>query len=262
MIRSARDDSNINALVLRVVSGGGSVFASEVIRQEILEFKKTGKPFVISMGSMAASGGYWIAADADEIWASPVTLTGSIGIFAAIPTFEESLSSMGIYNDGVGTTSLASSLNITRPISPLLKETIAISLRHGYDQFLTIVSTGRSIDKDQIAKVAEGRVFDGKTAMNLGLVDKLGTMNDAIKSAAKLAGLDEYSAHYIRKPTTVKDEIMQLFSGKFTEWLISVSTPRPLLALRKTLTMPVEKFLLFDDPRRIYAHCMIHDLSL
>ncbi len=262
MIRSARDDSNINALVLRVVSGGGSVFASEIIRQEILEFKKTGKPFVISMGSMAASGGYWIAADADEIWASPVTLTGSIGIFAAIPTFEESLSSIGIYNDGVGTTSLASSLNITRPISPLLKETIAISLRHGYDQFLTIVSTGRSIDKDQITKVAEGRVFDGKTAMNLGLVDKLGTMNDAIKSAAKLAGLSEYSAHYIRKPTTVKDEIMQLFSGKFSEWLISVSMPQPLLALRKTLTVPVEKLLLFDDPKGIYAHCMIHDLSL
>ncbi len=262
MIRSARDDSNINALVLRVVSGGGSVFASEVIRQEILEFKKTGKPFVISMGSMAASGGYWIAADADEIWASPVTLTGSIGIFAAIPTFEESLSSMGIYNDGVGTTSLASSLNITRPISPLLKESIAISLRHGYDQFLTIVSTGRSIDKDRIAEVAEGRVFDGKTAMSLGLVDKLGTMHDAIKSAAGLAGLNEYSAHYIRKPTTMKDEIMQIFSGKLTNWLIALSIPQPLLTFRNKLMMPVEKFLLFDDPKGIYAHCMIHDLSL
>jgi len=262
MIRTARDDSNINALVLRVVSGGGSVFASEIIRQEILEFKKTGKPIVISMGSMAASGGYWIAADADEIWASPVTLTGSIGIFAAIPTFEESLSSMGIYNDGVGTTSLASSLNLTRPISPLLKETISISLRHGYDQFLSIVSAGRSIEKDQIAKVAEGRVFDGKTAMGLGLVDKLGTMDDAIKSAATLAGLTEYSAHYINKPKTMTDEIMQIFSGKFTEWLISESLPQSLLSLRNKLTTPIEKFLLFDDPKGLYAHCMIHDLSL
>ncbi len=262
MIRTARKDTNINALVLRVVSGGGSVFASEVIRQEILEFKKTGKPLVISMGSMAASGGYWIAADADEIWASPVTLTGSIGIFAAIPTFEESLSSMGIYNDGVGTTSLASSLNLTRPISPLLKETISISLRHGYDKFLTIVSTGRSIDKTQISKVAEGRVFDGKTALDLGLVDKLGNMDDAIKSAAGLAGLSEYGARYIRKPMTVKDEIMQMFSGKFSDWLLSVSLPPSLQSLTGNLTAPVRELLLFDDPKGLYAHCMVHDLSL
>jgi len=261
-IRTAREDANINALVLRIVSGGGSVFASEVIRQEVLEFKKTGKPIVISMGSMAASGGYWIAADADEIWASPVTLTGSIGIFAAIPTFEESLSSMGIYNDGVGTTSLAASLNITRPISPLLKETISISLHHGYDQFLNIVSAGRSIDKNEIAKVAEGRVFDGKTAKDLGLVDKLGNMDDAIKSAASLAGLSEYSARYIRKPMTVKDEIMQLFSGKITEWLVSVSVPPSLLSLQKKLQIPVRNLLLFNDPSGLYAHCMIHDLSL
>jgi protease-4 len=261
-IRTAREDANINALVLRIVSGGGSVFASEVIRQEVLEFKKTGKPIVISMGSMAASGGYWIAADADEIWASPVTLTGSIGIFAAIPTFEESLSSMGIYNDGVGTTSLAASLNITRPISPLLKETISISLHHGYDQFLNIVSSGRSIDKSQIAKVAEGRVFDGKKAQELGLVDKLGNMDDAIKSAANLAGLTEYSARYIRKPMTVKDEIMQIFSGKITEWLVSISMPSSLLSLQKKLQVPIQQLLLFNDPSGLYAHCMIHDLSL
>lgn len=262
MLRSARTDSDINALVLRVVSGGGSVFASEIIRQEVLEFKKTGKPIVISMGAMAASGGYWIAADADEIWASPVTLTGSIGIFAAIPTFEESLSNMGIYNDGVGTTSLASSINLTRPIPPLLKETIAISLRHGYDQFLTIVAEGRAITKEQISQVAEGRVFDGQTAMELGLVDKLGNMNDAIKSAAKLAGLKEYSAHYIRKPLTVKDEIMQMFSGKISDWLLSISLPPSLLTLANGLIAPIRELLLFDDPKGLYAHCMIHDFSL
>lgn len=262
MIRNARTDSDINALVLRVVSGGGSVFASEIIRQEVLEFKKTGKPIVISMGSMAASGGYWIAADADEIWASPVTLTGSIGIFAAIPTFEESLSAMGIYNDGVGTTSLASSLNLTRPISPLLKESISISLRHGYDQFLSIVAEGRAIDKEQVSQVAEGRVFDGQTAMDLGLVDKLGNMGDAIESAARLAGLTEYSAHYIRKPLTVKDEIMQIFSGKISDWLLSISIPPSLLTLANGLITPIREFLLFDDPKGLYAHCMIHDLSL
>ena len=262
MIREAREDSNINALVLRVVSGGGSVFASEIIRQEILEFKKTGKPIVISMGSMAASGGYWIAADADEIWASPMTLTGSIGIFAAIPTFEESLADMGIYNDGVGTTSLASSLNLTRPISPLLKESISITLRHGYDQFLDIVSKGRAMDQTHVSEIAQGRVFDGQTAQKIGLVDQLGTMDDAVQSAASLAGLDDYSAHYIRKPLTVKDEIMRIFSAQATGWLSSVAIPQSLLSVLNRFVTPIREIMLFDDPKGLYAHCMIDDLSL
>ncbi len=261
-IRKAREDKGISALVLRVVSGGGSVFASEVIRQEILEFKKTGKPVVISMGAMAASGGYWIAADADEIWASPVTLTGSIGIFAAIPTFEESLSAMGIYNDGVGTTSLASALDLTRPLSPLLKETISISLRHGYDQFLTIVSNGRSMDSDKVSTIAEGRVFDGAAAHQLGLVDKLGTMKDAIHSAATLAGLDTPNARYIKKSSTVKDEIMQLFTGKAYNWLNTASIPQSLLSTVNRFIAPIKEILLLDDPKGLYVHCMIHDLSL
>lgn len=262
MIRQAREDLNINALVLRVVSGGGSVFASEVIRQEILEFKKTGKPIVISMGSMAASGGYWIAADADEIWASPVTLTGSIGIFAAIPTFEESLSNMGIYNDGVGTTSLAPALNLTRPLSPLLKESISISLKHGYDQFLDIVAKGRSMDMAQVSAIAQGRVFDGRTAKELGLVDKLGTMDDAIQSAASLAGLHEYNARYIRKPLSVKDEILQIFSSKATNWLSSVSIPQSLVSVLNGFVAPLKEIMLFNDPKGLYAHCLVHDLSL
>ncbi len=262
MIREAREDTDINALVLRIVSGGGSVFASEIIRQEILEFKKTGKPIVISMGSMAASGGYWIAADADEIWASPVTLTGSIGIFAAIPTFEESLAKMGIYNDGVGTTSLASSLNLTRPMPPLLKESITITLRHGYEQFLDIVSKGRAMKHAQVSEIAQGRVFDGQTAQRIGLVDELGTMEDAIRSAASLAGLDEYSARYIRKPLTVKDEIMSFFSVKATNWLSSVAIPQPLLSVLNRFITPIREIMLFDDPKGLYAHCMIHDLSL
>lgn len=262
LIRKARADKNINALVLRIVSGGGSVFASEVIRQEILEYKKTGKPLVVSMGSMAASGGYWIAADADEIWASPVTLTGSIGIFAAIPTFENSLSEMGIYNDGVGTTSLAAALDLTRPLAPLLKESIEINLHHGYEQFLDIVASGRTMDQQKVAEVAEGRVFDGRTALKLGLVDKLGNMDAAIQSAAALAGLDDYSASYVRKPVTVKDEILQLFSGKVANWFASASFHPSLLTALNRLLAPIREIMLFDDPKGLYVHCMIHDLSL
>ena len=262
LIRGARENSNIKGLVVRVVSGGGSVFASEVIRQEILEYKKTNKPLVISMGSMAASGGYWIAADADEIWASPVTLTGSIGIFVAIPTFENTLSELGVYNDGVGTTSLAAALNLTRPLSPLLKEAIEINLHHGYDQFLNIVSTGRSMNLQNVKGIAEGRVFDGKTALKHGLVDKLGTLDDAIDSAATLAGLDEYTASYIRRPLTVKEEFLQIFSGKISELLASTTLSPSLISAISRIMAPIREIMLFDDPKGLYAHCLIHDLSL
>ncbi len=262
LIRTARTDDKINGLVLRIVSGGGSVFASEVIRQELLEYKKTGKPLVISMGAMAASGGYWIAADADKIWASPFTLTGSIGIFAAIPTFENTLSGLGIYSDGVGTTSLAAALDLSRPLSPILKESITISLHHGYEQFLEIVSKGRSIKHKELSNLAEGRVFDGKNAMELGLVDNLGTLEDAIESAAGLAGLDDYTASYIRRPRSVKDEIFQIFSGKISSWLMSSTLPPSLLSIISRLTAPIRDILLFNDPKGLYAQCLIDDLSL
>lgn len=261
LIRQARENSKIKGLVLRVVSGGGSVFASELIRQEILEYKKTGKPIVISMGAMAASGGYWIAADADKIWASPVTLTGSIGIFAAIPTFENSLSDLGIYSDGVGTSSLAAALDITRPLPPLLKEAIEINLYHGYDTFLNIVSKGRDISFENIKDIAEGRVFAGQKALELGLVDNLGTLDDALDSAAELAGLDEYSASYIRRPLSVKEEFLQIFSGSFTGRLAAMIPPS-LLAAFNSLMGPVKEIMLLNDPKGLYAHCLIHDLSL
>ncbi|MEN8198657.1 MAG: signal peptide peptidase SppA [Thermodesulfobacteriota bacterium] len=262
LIREARRDEDIKALVLRVISGGGSVFASERIRQEILEYKKTGKPLVVSMGAMAASGGYWIAADADEIWASPVTLTGSIGIFAAIPTFENSLSKIGIYNDGVGTTSLAAALDLTRPLSPLLKESIEINLHHGYGQFLDIVATGRSMERNEVMTVAEGRVFDGRTAKKLGLVDKLGSMEEAIGSAADRAGLSDSRASYIQRPLTVKDEILQIFTGQIGSLLEYVHIGPTLRMGLTRLLAPIREILLFDDPGGLYAHSMLHDLSL
>ncbi|AGF78878.1 signal peptide peptidase A [Desulfocapsa sulfexigens DSM 10523] len=261
LLRQARENSRIKGLVIRIVSGGGSVFASELIRQEILEYKKTGKPLVISMGAMAASGGYWIAADADEIWASPVTLTGSIGIFAAIPTFENSLSDLGIYSDGVGTTSLAAALDITRPLSPLLKEAIEINLRHGYETFLNIVSKGRTIAPETIHTIAEGRVFDGQKAVKLGLVDNLGTLDNAIDSAAGLAGLEEYTASYIHRPLSVKEEFFQIFSGSFTRSLAAMIPP-VILAAFNDLIDPVSEIMLLNDPKGLYAHCLIHDLSL
>ena len=261
LIRKARETESIKGLVLRIISGGGSVFASEIIRQEILEFKKSKKPLVVSMGAMAASGGYWIAADADEIWSSPVTLTGSIGIFAAIPTFEETLSTMGIYSDGVGTTSLAAALNVTQALHPSLKESIQISVNHGYDQFINIVASGRAMDLTKVKNISEGRVFDGATAQKIGLVDKLGTLKDAVASAADLAGLEEYNASYIRKPLTVKDEIIQLFSRGTGKILAAAALPSSVISTLKMLFSPVSELVFFNDPKGLYARCPIYRLS-
>ncbi len=257
LIRKARKDDKIKGIVLRIDSGGGSVFASELIRQELLSLKKSGKPYVVSMGSMAASGGYWIAADADEIWAAPTTLTGSIGIFGAIPTFEDTLSGLGIQRDGIGTTSLASGLDLTQPLPPMLKEAIQLTLNHGYEQFLSIVENGRKIDRKTLNLYAQGRVFDGKSAQQIGLVDKLGNLGDAVASAAKLAGLDSFSAEYLQATPTLKAKFLQHLGGSFT-MITEINTDfSELISRVYSFISPLHEILSFDDPKGIYAHCMI-----
>jgi len=260
LIRKARLDPTVKAVTLRVNSGGGSAFASEIIRQEILELKKSNKPLVISMGSTAASGGYWIAADANEIWASPATVTGSIGIFAAIPTFENTLANLGVHSDGIGTTQLASGLNLSRPLAPPLKEALQMTLEHGYRQFLTLVSNGRNLSMDKVRNVAEGRVFVGTEAQQLGLVDKIGSLEDAIASAAKLAKVDTYTAS--ERPRTFSEEMMELFSGKVTAALLPHLLSQPLAQQLARLAAPVKEFLLFNDPAGLYAHSLIQGPSL
>ncbi len=260
LIRQANKDDEIKAVVLRINSGGGSAFASEIIRQEIVALQKSGKPFVVSMGAVAASGGYWIAANSDEIWASPATITGSIGIFGAIPTFEKTLASYGIYSDGVGTTPLASGLNLTQPIPEQLRSAIQQGVAHGYNQFLTIVSTGRNLDRSHVENIAQGRVYDGQTAKTLGLVDKLGTLDDAVKSAAKLASLTDFQAEYIRKPVTVKDQFFQYLTTLFVKGSIAdfLKLPNPtLIHLKESAYSQLENLIQMGDPRGIYAYSFI-----
>ena len=168
LLRQAAQEPSVKAVVLRVDSGGGSAFASEVIRQEILELKKTGKPVVVSMGSVAASGAYWIAADADRIFASSNSLTGSIGIFMAIPTFENTLGNLGIRRDGVGTTNLSGSLDLSAPLSAEVKDAIQLTLEHGYRTFLSVVAEGRKMPPGDVQAIAQGRVFAGKMAWRQG----------------------------------------------------------------------------------------------
>lgn len=257
LIQSAKNDDAIKGLVLRIDSGGGSVFASEVIRQELLSLKRTGKPYVVSMGNIAASGGYWIAADADEIWASPTTLTGSIGIFGAIPTFENTLQNMGIIRDGIGTTALASGLDLSQPLPPMLKEAIQLTLDHGYEQFLTIVENGRKIDRKKLDSVAEGKVFSGVFAKNIGLVDELGNLDDAVNGAANLAGLESFTAEYLRLTPTFKTKIIQHFTDAVAKTIGSNKDIAILINKTIQIIAPIRDALLFNDPKGLYAHCMI-----
>ncbi len=257
LIKKARENKEIKALVLRINSGGGSAFASEVIRQELLELKKSGKPFVVSMGAVAASGGYWIAADADEIWASPTTITGSIGIFGAIPTFNKTLASLGIYSDGTGTTPLAAGLDLTQPLPEQLKAAIQQTIVYNYDQFLQIVASGRNLEKTKVAQLAEGRVYDGQTAKTLGLVDKMGSLEDAIRAAATLANLKSYSTEYIRPQVSVKDHFLQYLTTGLAFFNETSVLQNPVgLRLKNTLVNRLNPIMLLDDPRGVYAQCL------
>jgi len=177
--------------VLRVDSPGGSVLASEEIYREIRATQKAGKPVVVSMGRLAASGGYYISASADEIWAHPATITGSIGIFGAIPTFQSSFEKLGVNVDGVGTTNLSGQFQFGRPLGEDAKKLLQSTIEHGYEEFLQRVADGRKKSRDEVHAIAQGRVWIGTDAKNNGLVDHLGLFDEAVKAAAKRADIKE-----------------------------------------------------------------------
>jgi protease-4 len=198
VIRAARDDDDIKAIVLRVDSPGGSVFASEQIYREVRAAQAAGKPVVVSMGDLAASGGYYIASSADEIWAHPATITGSIGIFAAIPTFQNTLKKIGVSVDGVGTTNLSGQLRFDRPLGEDAKTLLQTFIERGYEEFLARVAEGRNKTRDEVHAIAQGRVWIGTDAKNNGLVDELGLFDQAVKAAAERANVgDDYEVERI-----------------------------------------------------------------
>ncbi len=256
--RNALEDDRIKAVVLRIDSGGGSAFASEIIRQEILNFKNSNKPLVVSMGTYAASGGYWIAADADEIWASPTTLTGSIGIFMAIPTFEDVMTKAGIHRDGVGTTNLSSGLDISRPLSEEVRGAIEATLHNGYDRFISVVADGRDLDRDRVEQLAQGRVYAGAQAQELGLVDNLGTLEQAIRAAAERAGLADFGVTAIQTSTTWWERLFPGSGARLRLLLSSTPLGSELLTQLEPLFDSARSFLIFPDPNGMYAHCMIN----
>ena len=261
LLKKARKDDKVKAVVLRVDSPGGSAFASDIIRDEVLALKAAGKPVVASMGSLAASGGYWISAAADEIWASPTTITGSIGIFGYFQTFENTAGHIGVYSDGVGTTELASLL--ATPIGPLpdvAADVIQQSIENGYDRFLTIVGEGRGLEKEYVDSVGQGRVWIGERAKELNLVDKLGGIDEAVAAAAALAELENYDVVQMQERKSGFERFFGPMS-QATAKLVGISdrNQRNATAVKKLVALAEEQaafFAEFNDPNAAYARCL------
>jgi len=201
LLRDAREDADVEAVVLRVDSPGGGVFPSEQIRREVELTRAAGKPVVVSMGNVAASGGYWISMNADAIYAQPTTITGSIGIFGLFMTFPDTLARIGVHVDGVATTKIAGAFDPSRPMSPEVGQTIQAIIDQGYRQFIGKVAAARETTPEAIDKVARGRVWSGAQAEERGLVDELGGLSDAIADAARRASLasDGFQVTYVEK---------------------------------------------------------------
>jgi len=254
LIRSARTNASIRALVLRLDTNGGSAFASEVIRRELEISRSAGIPVVVSMGSAAASGGYWIATAADEIWASPTTLTGSIGIFGAFATFEESLAKIGIHNDGVGTHAFSDAFIASRSMNPELASAMQQLTERGYRLFLEKVVDGRGLSMEAVEKIAEGRVWTGSRAQKIGLVDRLGDLEDAIGSAAQLAGLSDFSVVILDQPLSAREKLIRGLNR-----MVRSADPEPRLESLKVLRdiwIDLTPLLQMNDPNGIYAYCL------
>jgi len=262
LIREARKDPHIKAIVLRVDSGGGSAFASEVIRRELELARKDGKPVISSMASVAASGGYWITMASDEVWAYPATISGSIGIFGMFPTYQKPLAKhLGIRVDGVGTNKMAGAMRTDRAIEPILAEAVQLIIERGYDEFIGKVAEARKKTKEEVDEIAQGRVWSGADAHKLGLVDHLGTFTDALDSAAKRAKLgDNYKVKYIReKPSFREQFISNFFSGTtkvFDTRTQGGQTLNPLNGILQVFARQIEILSRFNDPNGVYAYCM------
>jgi protease-4 len=265
LLRKARLDDKVKAVVLRIDSGGGSMFASEVIRAEVLALKAAGKPVIASMSSVAASGGYWIASAANEIWAAPSTITGSIGVFGTFMTFENTMAELGIYSDGVATTDLAG-FSIARPLDEKMADIIQLSVENAYKRFLDVVAEARNMTPEQVDKIAQGRVWIATQAKELGLVDKLGDKQDAIEAAAELAKLKHYDVKTIKQSLTPQEQMLQdIFGTAAVKSFFAKSDPSQsvlatqanLQSLIKQLSSEIDNLKDYNDPQGVYARCLV-----
>ncbi len=258
LLRQARNDDKVKAVVLRVDSPGGSAFASEVIRNEVQALKDAGKPIVVSMSSLAASGGYWISMSADKIIAQPTTLTGSIGIFSVITTFEKGFNKLGIYIDGVGTSPFSGE-GISTGLSKGASQAFQMGIEHGYQRFISLVGDNRDLSLDAVDKVAQGRVWTGYDALQHGLVDQIGDFDDAVAEAAKMAQLENYNLYWVEEPLSPTEQFIQEFMKQVKISMgvdIQSILPPSLQPVAQQMEQHASLLQNFNDPKGYYAFCL------
>lgn len=255
LLKQAEFNNQIKAVVLRIDSPGGSAFASEKIRRAVVDLQQAGKPVVVSMGSVAASGGYWMAMDADFIYATPTTLTGSIGVFGMVPTFDQSLREIGVNVDGIGTTPWAG-YSVLRPLTPTLKKSIQLSVEHIYQEFIQNVARSRELKIRDVNIIAQGRIWSGMRAKKIGLVDELGDLNNAIYKAAELAKIDQLDTQLIDIQPSMEEVFLSMLIGQFRTYTSTPTTPaNSLRQWLQTQTQPLQRLLQYNDPQHIYLLC-------
>ncbi|MBT8107181.1 MAG: signal peptide peptidase SppA [Gammaproteobacteria bacterium] len=261
LLERALDDESVKAVVLRVDSGGGSAFASDVIADEVLALREAGKPVVASMSSVAASGGYWISMHADQIFASPTTITGSIGVLGMFPTFQRSLAAIGVATDGVGTTPWSGQLRPDREMSEDARRLIQMFIKDTYNDFVNGVAEGRDLEPDYVDQIGQGQVWSGEEAFANGLVDVLGDLDEAIVAAAELAGMEEgdYGQVLIERRMSPTEQLILDLLTSITMVGIDPAAiarkPAPIEVFANYLHALLAEVAQFNDPKGIYSHC-------
>ncbi len=253
-IDTALEAEDLAAIVLRVNSPGGSVFASDLIRRKLREVADADISIVVSMGTIAASGGYWIAAEADEIWALPTTLTGSIGAFSAFPTIEGIVEYIGVTVDGVGTTPLAGAASLNRGLSPEMASIVQALAYGAYDDFIELVASGRDMSEQAVREVADGLVWTGAEAAERGLVDELGGLDEAVAAAARLAGVEEWRTARTRVPPSFESVLLQELSRSFG--MVAAPVGGWFESLVSAFKPAIKSLSSLRDPMHVYAQCL------
>ncbi len=273
LIRKARDDEKVKALVLRVNSPGGSAFGSELIRRELDLTRKAGKPVVVSMGNVAASGGYWISMASDEIIADPATITGSIGVFAMLPTGEKAMEKLSISTGGVTTTWLGGAYDPRRGLDPRFAQMVQNAIGNIYTEFTTKAAVARKTTPEKIDVVGQGRVWTGNQAKDRGLIDRTGSLGDAIKSAASKAKLgDDVRVTYVEVERSRFEKLLSQMGGAQIEmWIHSMignaatnvlpiaAVPSAALDAQRDLAWLIDvadHAKRSGNPFTAYAHCL------
>lgn len=260
LLRRARNDDSVEAVVMRVDSPGGSSFASEIILDEIRALQEAGKPVVASMGSVAASGGYVISMYADRVFASPSTITGSIGIFGMFPTYQRTLDAVGITTDGIGSTPWSGELRPDRAMSEQAKQLFQMVINDGYQDFIGAVADSRGMEVEAVDAIGQGQVWTGMDALNNGLIDELGGLDDAIAAAAELAEIsDDFGIKIIEQELSPTQQVLIDLIGTAASMGVDVSgwagQSSVVDDIKDLVAEKTSTLLRFNDPKGVYSHC-------